>query len=488
MNGENYHLFADKMSFSEIYHTLNSEQREAFQLLQSGKNVFITGNAGTGKSYLIKAFDKYCSENDIKLIKSAPTGIASVEIGGATLHSLFKLKVGLDFSSPTKAPEVLEGTDVLLIDEISMVRIDIFDKIMKCLELANKNRSKPIQLVLVGDFFQLAPVINKEEKPFLNEHYGVDVMDGYCFQSRYWRKNHIILFNLKTVIRQENTDFCSALDKCKKGDTTCLAYFRKSFAASEIPGAIWVCGNNRTVTQRNEEGLSKLDGLNYKVEAEYSGAVTKTDKLCDEIFCFKIGARVVMLANDTDCGRYQNGSLGTVLRVNQDKIVVEIDGGEVVEVSRKSIPKYEYKYVSKKGRKALERNKVGEARQYPMRLGYAVTVHKSQGQTYEKMNFEPQIFSNGQLYVALSRCKSAEGIYANGYISNRMVMSSSEVNRYYADPENYTFFNDNPDQLTFNDIEAETAEPDDTQPQTVPVEVPIKYLPLVMDYLNRLAE
>lgn len=471
----------EKMSFDEIFATLNTEQRNAFALLTSKQNVFVTGNAGTGKSYLIKAFTKYCKQQKIQLVKAAPTGIASVEIGGVTVHSLFKLKLGLDFK-PGKIPDALVHADCLLIDEISMLRIDIFDKIMSAIEKLNKQRLTPLQLIFIGDFYQLAPVITKEEKPFINDYYKTDIKGGYCFQSRHWSKHNIVVCNLTTVIRQESKDFCAALDKCKRGDVTCLPYFRSNFAKEEIPGAIWICGNNKTVAERNEEGLAQLSGRTYTVKAEYEGTVTKSDKLCDEILVFKIGARVVMLANDTENGRYQNGSLGTVRDVVRDKIYVEIDGGEVEEISRKTFAKYEYSYTGAK--KTLTQIKVGAARQYPIRLGYAVTVHKSQGQTFDKINLEPQIFSNGQLYVALSRCKSVDKIYAHGYLSNRMVMTDDEVNAFYKDPDNYTFFSDNPEQITFAEIAKPVPPPN--PPKTIPINVPEQHVAEVLEFLKKL--
>lgn len=424
----------DEMSFPQMYETLNDEQKQALELLASGVNVFITGNAGTGKSYLVNAFAKYCEHEHISLVKTAPTGIASIEIGGATLHHQFKLKTGLDFSPVKKSPKFLDATDVLLIDEISMVRIDVFDRIMQMIQIANSKRprkKKPIQIVLVGDFYQLAPVISKEEKPYLVERYGEDVKDGYCFQSSLWRIFNIRTCNLTTVIRQADKAFCAALDACKKGDAYCLNFIRYNASKKPFKDGIWVCGKNSTVNDKNNQELAKLQGKMYISEAEYDGKVTKADRLCDEVFCFKIGARVVMTSNDYDEQMYQNGSLGTITGLEDNSIVVSLDNGEVVAVGKKTFSKYEYEYKTEGRTVTLEQNSIGSATQYPMRLGYAVTVHKSQGQTYEKMNLMPEIFSNGQLYVALSRCKSIENIYIENYISARMVMTSEEVKKFY---------------------------------------------------------
>lgn len=432
----------------EIYASLNNEQKAVFDRLKNGENIFVTGNAGTGKSYLVNAFSEYCDNEKISLIKTAPTGVAANEIGGATIHSQFGIRVGMDFNN-AKNIDFLEKCDILLIDEISMVRIDLFDKVMKAVKQKNKVRvnagKKPIQLVFVGDFFQLAPVINNKmnESDFLARYYKKDVGEGYAFQSKYWRSFGIKLCNLTQIMRQEDADFCRALDLCKRGDVSCLDFFKKNSCKKEIADAIWVCGRNQTVAAKNAEGLAKLRGKTYKNTATYNGEVSVKDRLCEDVFEFKIGAKVVMTSNDTKECLYQNGSIGTVVALEDDVIYVDFDGvDEAVPIEQKKFSKYVYSLNTKKGSLAIKREEVGFAVQYPMRLGYAVTIHKSQGQTYDKMNLNPEIFSNGQLYVALSRCKSIENLYIHGYLSQRMVRASGEVNAYYSNPEGYRFFDD----------------------------------------------
>ena len=316
----------DTDTYETLYHTLNDEQAEVFNKIINGENVFITGNAGTGKSYIVKVLDKFCEEYNVCLVKTAPTGISANEIGGATLHHQFGLNIGLDFSKPTKYPKEMDDIDILLIDEISMVRIDVFDRIMQLLTMANTARAKKnkreIQLVLVGDFYQLPPVIIKEEKPFLDEHYGKDIKDGYCFQSKFWNLWGIQLCNLKTVMRQEDIEFCKALDKCKRGDKSFIPYIRSKRAQEEVEQGIWVCGKNATVAEKNAEELEKLDGELFVSYANYEGEVTPSDKLCDDIFAYKIGAKVVMLANDMSENKYHNGTLGVIIRATKDTITV----------------------------------------------------------------------------------------------------------------------------------------------------------------------
>lgn len=452
------------MSYADYDKALNAGQKAVMQKLQAGENVFITGNAGTGKSFLVSAYTAYCKEHGIELVRTAPTGIAAQNISGATLHSQFKLKTTLDFEKPKKVPEWLKQTDALLIDEISMVRIDVFDKIMQYVAIANEKRSKskkPIQMVFCGDFFQLAPVIPQGDKPHLTQFYKKSVQDGYCFQSSYWKMFQVQLCKLTEVVRQDDKNFCAALDLCKEGNASCLSYFNTHMATKENPNAIWLCGKNATAYQRNMEALDKLAGAKIYAKAEYNDT-TEKDRLCDDLFVYKIGARVVMLVNDV-YGAYQNGSMGTIISTfGDDEIVVKIDGNDVpVRVERRKYTKSEYVVkeeqeivLNKDGtpkldkdgkektrkKKKLECEEKGYAEQFPMRLGYAVTIHKSQGQTYEAMNLEPEIFANGQLYVALSRCKTVEGIYSSNPLKGSMVRTSLEVLKYYENPDNYSFF------------------------------------------------
>ena len=452
------------MSYADYDKALNAGQKAVMQKLQAGENVFITGNAGTGKSFLVSAYTAYCKEHGIELVRTAPTGIAAQNISGATLHSQFKLKTTLDFEKPKKVPEWLKQTDALLIDEISMVRIDVFDKIMQYVAIANEKRpksKKPIQMVFCGDFFQLALVIPQGDKPHLTQFYKKSVQDGYCFQSSYWKMFQVQLCKLTEVVRQDDKNFCAALDLCKEGNASCLSYFNTHMATKENPNAIWLCGKNATAYQRNMEALDKLAGAKIYAKAEYNDT-TEKDRLCDDLFVYKIGARVVMLVNDV-YGAYQNGSMGTIISTfGDDEIVVKIDGNDVpVRVERRKYTKSEYVVkeeqeivrnkdgtpkLDKDGKektrkkKKLECEEKGYAEQFPMRLGYAVTIHKSQGQTYEAMNLEPEIFANGQLYVALSRCKTVEGIYSSNPLKGSMVRTSLEVLKYYENPDNYSFF------------------------------------------------
>lgn len=453
-------------------YSLKADQKDYFYKLVDGENVYLAGNAGTGKSHLIRAYIEFCERVGRKLLKSASTGIAAVNIGGVTVHSLFKLS-GNDLqtanlvkpvkSIPEKVKQVLKLAQTLLIDEISMLRIDLFDKIMSYILLENQDRLKhgrnPIQLIFVGDFFQLAPVVNKTnlDDKFLKEAYGRDVGFGYCFQSRYWKTMGMQLCILTEVIRQNDADYCRALDQCKIGDSACLEFFASRTAKAEIPDAIWLYGKNDSAFKKNQECLKKLESPLRCFEAQYSGDAVKEDGICEDKLWLKVGARVLMTANDTN-HRYYNGSMGTIIKLSDDVIVVEIDDDDAdgyISVDRKTYEKHNYVEkvttetitnpdgsTSEKKTTELVLETTGKVEQFPMKLGYAITIHKSQGQTYEAMNLSPEIFTVGQLYVALSRCKSAEKMYISSPLASRMLLTSKQVIAYYESPETYSFFGD----------------------------------------------
>lgn len=439
------------MKFDDYKQMFTDGQRNIFEHILDGENVYIAGNAGTGKSFLIDAFSTYCEEHDLSLVKTAPTGVAASNIHGMTLHRFFHLKPQIDFKRPTILPSFLDDfadhTDVLLIDEISMVRIDVFEKVMHLVFLANKEREKfgdpYIQIILCGDFYQLPPVVTPDDKKVLDDYYERDVKDGYCFDSMYWKVLHLHTYVLDEVVRQSDKEYVDALDACKIGNGHCLDYFNYNSSLSIIPKAIWVCGFNKTANNINMRELDKIDGYAYLVPTTYYGECSHTDRLCDDSFTYKLGARVVIMANDST-GLYQNGTQATIVAPENmaGEITVELDSGRTVRIGRKDYQKY--KYVKTpimrtlkdgrtvfSGRYKFTAEIIGYARQFPLRLGYAITIHKSQGQTYERMNLNPQIFANGQLYVALSRCKNINNLYIHSPLQGYMLKTSRDVVDFY---------------------------------------------------------
>ena len=490
-----------KEEFEERLKSLNPEQKKFFELMKNGENIFLTGNAGTGKSFLAETYRMYCEKHNISIALTAPTGIAAVHINGVTLHSFFRIPLGLDgtlkeisesdlkdFKNGTvnggqkyekakngktgteKIFKNLMETDVLLIDEISMVTIDVIDYVFRIVQFINcekeNKKKKPIQLILVGDFFQLPPVIRSEDMQHYIRHYGADVRGGYAFQSLYWKRLGVKLCKLETIVRQSDAEFCKALDACKTGQKDCIKYFNSHCSKKEIKDAIWLCGKNVTADKKNAKELENIDAEEHIFTAKYSGDCTEKDGMCMHELKVKVGARVLLTVN-SETKEYVNGSLGTITEIGKDNtgdfIRVLIDGRESlgVKVYRYTYSKFKYKtaqesvaeekngqpvidkktgFQKMKKKTILKKEEIGSAEQFPMKLGYAITIHKSQGQTYDKVNLTPEIFSNGQLYVALSRCKSVEMLYTERKLTESMVKTSQDVLNYYTNPDEYSYF------------------------------------------------
>ncbi len=275
----------------------------------------------------------------------------------------------------------------------------------------------------------------------------------------------VSLCKLTKIMRQNDTDFCKALDDCKEGRTKCINYFNTHCTKEIQPKAIWLCGKNKTAEKRNQEELDLIDSSHFESKAVYSGECTEKDGLCLDNFVYKKNARVVMTVNSED-GTYRNGSLGTISDIGNDTkgVFIEVtfdDTSETAKVYKYKFSKYRYTHKKEevpvfdrdgnpalgrngkpkvKRENRLEKEEIGYVTQFPMKLGYAVTVHKSQGQTYDAVNLTPEIFLDGQLYVALSRCRTIEGIYCQKPLQERMVKTCRDVLDFYKDPEHYSFF------------------------------------------------
>lgn len=470
-------------------HTLNDEQKEAMYKMIIGKNCFVTGDAGTGKSYVINLFTQWCEEGNRRLLKTAPTGKASVNIGGVTTHSLFGLPLRTEeMIQPTTSlsrdvEKKLKGADRIVIDECSMLRIDAFEKVMKEIQLVNEKKAKkgerPIQIVLVGDFGQLPPVITKDDKDILNKHYGKDIGNGYCFQSAMWKEMGFLTISFKQVVRQADKEFAEALTKCKYGDNSCIDYFNKNFKSEPNENAIWLFGKNNSAFAKNKECMDKLPSRLRKLETEFEGEFTADDGIIEKELWLKEGCRILITANDTskqskdnsDEMRYCNGSMGTLLKINPDSLVVLLDDtNETVAIEKMKYEKKDYRpettfvmekkpVLDEKGNPVLENGQpkmkeeevekqisklttVGTAKQFPVKVGYAITVHKSQGMTLDKVNYRPEVFAEGQFYVAMSRCKDIHSLYCEGVATPRMVKTSSEFLKFIKNPNNYSFFSE----------------------------------------------
>jgi len=416
----NYHIPAS-------YNTLNADQKLAFDMLKygydSGKNYLITGNAGTGKSYLIDAYTEFCEMNNITIVKTAPTGLAATTIGGVTLNKMFMLP-------PTICEDRISGTqysnierkliyaDVIVIDEISMVRIDAFNSVMRQIKKVNDYRARrygtsknPVQIILCGDFGQLPPIIKDEDKKLYTELYNKDIQDGFCYNSSYWTDFDITPILLTDSMRQKDPAFCKALDNIKIGISKDIDYINQNSAKQPIKDAIWLCGTNKTAKILNDGFIAQIPNPVFKTStAKTEGRANVKQTAFEEILTFTVGARVLMVMKDTAAhhSRWQNGQLGTITAIHHDSVDIRFDGTySPVNVEPAEVPFIEYTVDGDH----LTPTEIGSVTQYPFKIGYAITIHKSQGQTYDKVNLVPEIFQDGQLYVALSRCRELDNIF-----------------------------------------------------------------------------
>lgn len=449
--------------------TLTKEQRKILTKAKNGDNLFITGGGGVGKSFIVNYIVSDLRKKGKTVLVTASTGKAAMLIGGVTCHRACQIPIKMtwlaDPSINTKSP--LYEADVLLIDEVSMLRIDAFEYIVKSVEKINELRQteeyrndpgnahlEPIQMIVVGDFCQLPPVIihptdgSPDEGAMMSDHYGFDVGEGFAFLAPGWKRSHFVMCELTEVLRQTDKPMIDALNGLRFGDRSALAYFKantrqKKFTAKD-PGVVYLCGKNRTAERINHTELTRLSGKEHKYYAECVGQVTEQDKQAPDLIRLKVGAHVIMLQN-TD--KYRNGSAGIVTATYNDSVSILIEEtGEEIDVPYTTwdIERYIVK-ADFTGKKKVEKEKIGSFSQLPLRLGYAITIHKSQGQTYDRaavilgsddkkenaVSTHPEIFAYGQLYVALSRVKSMDGLYIEGNLDLVKRLAAPEVLKFY---------------------------------------------------------
>lgn len=423
---------------------LTSDQQRAYDLLKSGSNAFITGSAGTGKSVVVKKYIDEKSKEGKNVIVTAPTGIAAINIGGATFHSTFKYPIRPIVTTDdeyketrVKYAKVWDSVDIIVIDEISMLKVDVFDLFIQQLQDIEKRQNRKIQLIMLGDFFQLAPVIGKYELDVLKLDYpNIKSNYGFVFTSKYWMSIGLHGVILKQVIRQSDHEFIENLEKVKIGNVDGIRWINNHARISkEWDGkSIILTCIKQEATDINKERLDELDTQPYVIdglmEVADGHSVNLQDLPNDTQVTLKVGARVMSLVNNKGQG-YQNGSLGTVLSISKSDIVkVRFDNGVVSDIEPYTwhLKKYE---VDDKGRS--HEVEYATFNQIPLKVAYAITIHKSQGQTYDSVIICPEkLFAPGQIYVALSRCRSIEGITLTSQIrENSRGLANPVVKQFY---------------------------------------------------------
>ena len=392
--------------------TLTPSQQNLIRTYQSGGNIYCSGMGGTGKSFMISEIRRLAENSGKQVVICAPTGIAALNVGGVTVHRL----LGLSYSQPLPPihNDVLSLADVIIMDEVSMCRQDVFNHFMRAVRAAEKRRRK--QVILFGDFGQLPPVLTpKESELYYNYHNGL-----YAFSSPMWEQGRFQPIELKEVVRQTDRVFIEKLQRVRNGDTSVLKSFEQNRVAS--PTAITLCCTNNEVDMINQRELAKLKGRHRSYEMFQIGEANPNESIAERMLELAPGAKVIFINNDRD-GRWANGTKGVVVECLEKSVYVNLGNGNVVEVPYATWPVYAYRKTRdlasfRKGHHVegrIELCRVGSYSQLPLRLAWAITVHKSQGQTYEEVNVAPgRFFAPGQLYVALSRCKTEEGLHITG--------------------------------------------------------------------------
>ena len=416
---------------------LNDQFQRALEMMEhSSKNLFITGRVGTGISTLLEYFRNITNK---KVAVLAPTGVAALNVHGQTIHSFFGFKPDITLekvrkrrSNPT-IPSVYQKLDMIIIDEVSMVRADLLDCVDKFLRLNGPKIDAPfggLQMIFIGDLYQLPPVINNTER----ESYKSVYMTPYFYGARVFNSFKMELIELKKVYRQQDSNFIHILNAIRNNsveDEDLESLNRRYLPDFEpVPGDfyIYLTTTNAMARQINDSELAKLETEAYTFTAEIEGKFGNEYMPTAVELQVKVGAQIMMLNNDV-AGRWVNGSVGKITaimpRVSEVIIEAELGEGEIVEVKPFTWKIYRF-FVDGGG---LQSEAMGSFTQYPLMLAWAVTIHKSQGKTFEKVivDMGRGAFACGQTYVALSRCTSLEGIVLKKPIFKRHIITDDGI-------------------------------------------------------------
>lgn len=430
----------------------NPELELAWTIIETtGANLFLTGKAGTGKTTFLKNLRKHTSK---RMVVLAPTGIAAINAEGVTIHSFFQLPLspyipGTTFNHGENKyqkfnkvkRDILRTLDLLVIDEISMVRADLLDAVDSVMR-SYRDYGKPfggVQLLLIGDLQQLSPVIKDNEWELLKSVYDTP----YFFSSKALAQASYHTVELKTVYRQQDVSFISLLNKIreKKADETTLAELNKryipGFTPSKDGNYIRLTTHNYQAQSVNDHELAQLQSEEHTYTAEVEGMFPETSYPADKQLVLKQGAQVMFIKNDLE-KRFFNGMIGEVVSLDSNSIVVKSkENGEAF-----SLEKAEWancKYTIDNETKEIKETVEGVFRQYPLRLAWAITIHKSQGLTFDHAIIDiSHSFAHGQAYVALSRCRTLEGIILSAPLQREAIIADSVVDTFVGNIDKYT--------------------------------------------------
>lgn len=426
---------------------MNQQLDLAFNFLQNtGTHLFLTGKAGTGKTTFLKKLKEVSPK---RMIVVAPTGVAAINAGGVTIHSFFQLPFGPYIPSANREGSqnngsinrfsrdkinIIRSMDLLVIDEVSMVRADLLDAISDVL-CRYKDRTKPfggVQLLLIGDLQQLAPVAKDDEWNLLKEHYH----STFFFDSKALSASNYYCIELTQVFRQSDSRFINLLNNIRENrfdDATLQSLNQRyipDFSPDDKQGYITLTTHNYQAQQLNNRKLAELPGKSYTFTAEVNNDFPEYSYPTDQRLELKCGAQVMFVKNDSSGDhRYYNGKIGKIVFINPNKITVVGEDGDEIQVEKETWTNV--KYTINPDTKDITETVAGTFSQYPLKTAWAITIHKSQGLTFERAIIDASAaFSHGQVYVALSRCKTLEGLVLSSQITRNAMIKDERIQEF----------------------------------------------------------
>ena len=427
----------------------NAQLRTAWDFVENtGRSIFLTGKAGTGKTTFLK---DVMSGSRKRPIVVAPTGVAAINAGGVTIHSFFQLpfspyvpgaKVESKFDFSREKRKIIASIDLLIIDEISMVRADLLDAIDAVLRRFREHNQPfgGVQLLMIGDLAQLTPVVTPEDERMLKPYYDTP----YFFGSKALQQIDYVTIQLEHVYRQQDASFINILNEIRSGQPSADALAKlnsRSLAHNPFPrgegsGYIRLTTHNNLANFYNESELQKLPGPSYTYRAEIKGTFPDYSYPTAEALVLKEGAQVMFVKNDPSGKHlYYNGRIGRVMEASDNRLTVYCEGdSEAIEVE--PLEWENTRYTLNEQTREIEAEVQGTFKQLPLRLAWAITIHKSQGLTFDRAIIDAnQSFAPGQVYVALSRCRTLEGLILATPLEARAIINDERVDSYIAQQE-----------------------------------------------------
>jgi GTPase SAR1 family protein len=426
--------------------TDNQELKLAFDFVQyTNKNIFLTGKAGTGKTTFLYRLRE---QSPKRMVVVAPTGVAAINAGGVTIHSFFQLSLGPYLPEYQQANDnfqlfrfnkekinILRSLDLLVIDEISMVRADLLDGVDAVLRRF-RDRTQPfggVQLLMIGDLQQLSPVIKEEEWSLLQSHYKTP----YFFSSHALQKTDYIGIELKTVYRQSDDTFIAILNKIRENnmDQPTLEALNKryipGFSDRQTEGYITLTTHNYQAQRMNAAKISQLPATPYTFSATIEGEFPEHAYPTDHQLTLKEGAQVMFVKNDASPEKlFFNGKIGKIVSISREKIIV-MCAGDSQSIAVEQAIWENMRYEISEETKEIKETRIGSFTQYPLKTAWAITIHKSQGLTFEHAIIDANAsFAHGQVYVALSRCRTLEGMVLTAPLSERSIINDTTVKQF----------------------------------------------------------